>query len=334
MTLGSILSALSPYRMNAAPANDDDPSRPTGAELVTEDGRSLPLVGAKLGISAGGGLARAVLEQEFENVSDDVLAVTYKMPLPADGAVSAYAFQIGERTVTGRVDPKATARERFEQALAEGKTAALLEQDKPDIFTQRIANIPPRARVTAKITVDQRLAWLAEGEWELRFPTVIGPRYVGSTETGAQAEAVAIDTAPGPLPARVRLEMRVGDAITPGRRVESPSHALFERPDGAVELREPAGARLDRDLVARWAVAKPSIGVSLEVARPPAGKPNADSAYGLLTIVPPSPDGGTRAGARPGEPSRAQARWPRDLVVLLDTSGSMGEPRSRSRRRS
>ena len=116
-----------------------------GAEILTPDGRSLPLVSAKLRVEAGGGLARVVLEQTFENPYDETLRVTYKMPLPADGAVSGYAFRIGARTITGRVDRKETARARFEEAIVQGKTAALLEQESADIFTQEIGNIPPRA---------------------------------------------------------------------------------------------------------------------------------------------------------------------------------------------
>jgi Ca-activated chloride channel family protein len=288
-----------PYRM---------PSYPDAAELVTEDGRVLPLVSANLRIEAGGGLARVVLEQTFENTSTDTLHVTYKMPLPADGAVSGYAFTIGERTITGRVDPKETARERFEQALAQGKTAAILEQEKADIFTQELGNIPAKKTIVAKITIDQRLAWLPEGEWELRFPTVIGPRYCGTTETADDARAVAVETSPEALAARVDMSIRIGDEITKGRRAESPSHELDAKGDGSYAL--VSRARLDRDVVVRWPVAKQDVGVSISVARAAAGNPTSKHVFGLLTIVPPAPD--------------ARSNVPRDLIVLLDTSGSMG----------
>jgi Ca-activated chloride channel homolog len=98
-----------------------------GAELVTSDGRALALTAARLIGEAGGGIARLVLEQTFANHDSDLLKVTYRMPLPADGAVSGYEFVIGERTVKGVVDKKQRARERFEQAIASGRTAALLE---------------------------------------------------------------------------------------------------------------------------------------------------------------------------------------------------------------
>jgi Ca-activated chloride channel family protein len=302
-------NARSPYRMQSARSTEE--ASLGGAELLTPDGRSLPLVAAKLRVDAGGGLARVVLEQTFENPYDDTLRVTYKMPLPVDGAVSGYAFRIGTRTITGRVDRKETARARFEAAIAQGKTAALLEQDKADIFTQEIGNIPPRQTIVCEITIDQRLAWKPEGEWELRFPTVIGPRYIGASITEADRRASHVELAEGGVRGRVHLEVKIADAITDGRRAESPSHLLQTRLDGVVELLDPSGGRLDRDVVVRWAVAKRDVGLAVQVARPAAGVANGRHAYALLSIVPPAPDAGFET-------------MPRDLIVLLDTSGSMG----------
>jgi Ca-activated chloride channel family protein len=310
MTLAwNTTNARSPYRMPSVRSNDDAPLG--GAEMLTPDSRSLPLVAAKLRVEAGGGLARVVLEQTFENPYDDTLRVTYKMPLPVDGAVSGYAFRIGERTITGRVDRKENARARFEAAIVQGKTAALLEQEKADIFTQEIGNIPPRQTIVCEITIDQRLAWKPEGEWELRFPTVIGPRYIGANVSESDRRASHVELADGAVRGRVHLEVSIADAITEGRTAESPSHALQKRADGVVELLDAAGGRLDRDVVVRWAVAKRDVGLAVQVARPSAGVANGRNAYALLSIVPPSPDAGFEA-------------TPRDLIVLLDTSGSMG----------
>ncbi|HEX4416392.1 MAG TPA: VIT domain-containing protein [Kofleriaceae bacterium] len=302
-----------------ASPTSDHPYR--GAEVVTRDGRSLPLVSARLRAEARGGIARLVLEQRFENSYDEPLHVTYRMPLPAEGAVSGYAFELAGRTVRGRVERRAEAREQFEQAIASGKTAALLEQDRADIFTQSIGNLPGRSGLTARITIDQPLIWLPEGEWELRFPTVIGPRYLGTTETAADAEATALVTALDGVAPRIQLAVHIGDAIAGGRGASSPSHALRSGPDGALELRDLAGAALDRDIVVRWPVAAAEVGVSLAVARPPEldardalAAPHAGDhvagTFGLLTIVP---------------PARAVRATPlaRDMIILLDTSGSM-----------
>ena len=315
-------SSPSPYRMQDVRSSSENDSRERpGPELLTPDGRSLPLVSAKLRVEAGGGLARVVLEQTFENPYDDTLRVTYKMPLPVDGAVSGYAFRIGTRTISGKVDRKERARARFEEAVVQGKTAALLEQNKADIFTQEIGNVPPRRTIVAEITIDQRLAWRPEGEWELRFPTVIGPRYIAANVSADDRAASHIELADGGgVRGRVHLEVRITDAITNGRRAESPSHALQTRTDGMVELLALDGGRLDRDVVVRWAVATRQIGCSMMVARPPAGVTNSREAYALVSILPPLPDAGEAAVAR-------------DLIVLLDTSGSMdGGPLEQGKR--
>ncbi len=282
------------------------PINSSGAEVVTADGRSLPLLGAKLTADAKGGIARVVLEQTFANRHAETLHVTYRMPLPADGAVSAYAFEIAGRTIKGKVDRKQQAREQFERAVAEGKTAALLEQNRDDIFTQEIGNLPAGQTLIAKITVDQRLAWLPEGEWELRFPTVIGPRYVGASDTAADAHDTVVAVASGGVAARVQIAISIGDRLVEGRRPSSPSHSIKKDEDGAIEL--VTEAALDRDIVVRWPVATREVGLALDVARP-----RGNTSYGLLTIVPPS------STARP-------VALPRDLIVLFDTSGSMSGP--------
>jgi Ca-activated chloride channel family protein len=317
-----------PLRYRPLDASESNRSS-SGAELVTVDGRSLPLVGARLSAEAGGGLARCVLEQRFENGFDETLRVRYRMPLPADGAVSGYEFEVGGRVIAGRVQPKAQAREQFEQALAAGQTAALLEQDRDDIFTQELGNILPGEAIVARITVDQRLVWLAgasrlgdgpfEGEWELRFPTVIGPRYIGAADTEDDARETHVAVAPGQIGARISIELAIRDAIVGGRAPSSPSHELrtggWAPPDRLriggrrVALRARKGAPLDRDIVVRWPVAAPEVGASLETARGAGG-----DAYGLVTIVPPAPS------AREAQ----AAPLPRDLTILLDTSGSMG----------
>lgn len=275
----------------------------SGAELVTSDGRSLALVSAQLRGEAQGGIARLVLEQRFVNSYDENLRVTYRMPLPADGAVSGYEFEIGDRVIKGVIDRKRAARERFERAIVEGRTAALLEQERADIFTQQIGNIPANETLIARITIDQRLVWLPEGEWELRFPTVIGPRYIGSADTAADVRATHLKVTDQPLTAAIQIAIHVRDPITGGAKPSSTSHALVQRADGLTELH--SGSRLDRDIVMRWPVAAPSPGLSLATAM------TLQGAFGLLTIVPPARD----AKAAP---------VPRDLLVLLDTSGSMG----------
>lgn len=307
----------------AARAMDPTTNESSGGRLVATDGRALPLKESRLFADAKNGVARVRLQQRFANPYADPLAVTYLLPLPADGAVSGFAFRIGDRRIVGEVDRKRAARERFEQALVEGRSAALVEQDRSSLFTQEIGNIPPRAELVAEITIDQRLAWLPEGSWELRFPTAVAPRYQGEPGRVPDAGPLTVEVADAPLGARLFLDLVVRDAGLEGRRPESPSHAMkFTSEAGLTRacLVAEAGAPLDRDVVVRWPVAQPAVGLSLEAARAPAGKPGSEAAYGLLTIVPPRPE-------KQGRPV------PRDLIVLLDTSGSMsGEPLAQAKR--
>jgi Ca-activated chloride channel family protein len=286
----------------------------SGGRLVTADGRTLPLESARLRADACAGVARAVLEQRFVNPYDEPLRVTYLMPLPADGAVSGYAFSMDGKKIVGEVDKKARARERFERALSEGRTAGLVEQERSSLFTQELGNIPPRSEVVAEITVDQKLAWLDEGAWEWRFPTAAGPRYLGAPGRVPDAAKIDIAVADAPLPVRIALALSVRDKLAAGRKPESPAHALAARQNGDawhVELAEEGGARLDRDLVVRWAARAPKVGVACDTGRPATGAA-AEHAYALMTLVPPAPDA-----------AEAKARK-RDLILLIDTSGSMG----------
>src|SRR5205085_11346603 len=129
---------------------------------------------------------------------------------------------------------------------------------------------------------------------------VIGPRYIGSADTTADVRATHIKVAGEPLAARVQIELSIRDAIVAGAKPSSPSHQLERRDDGVIALK--SEARLDRDIVVRWPVATPAVGLALASARPDKG----GDAFGLVTIVPPV--------------RGAQLSVPRDLIVLLDTS--------------
>ena len=309
MSLSNVLSSLS-----------SDPSfSSAGAELVAADGRTFAFQGATLKGEACGGIARLVLEQHFKNPYKETLAITYRMPLPAEGAVSAYSFEVGDRRIHGEIDTKQKARERFTTAVAKGHTAALLEESRGNIFTQEIGNVPPETDLTVRIVVEQRLDWTPEGGWELRFPTVIGPRYLSSRDSAQDARDVGIQVANAELPFRIAIEIDVKDVVSEGGRITSPSHTVAVS-GTSVKLGAAAGARLDRDIVLRWPVAARSVGASCAVARPSASEPHAAYGYALVTVVPPAP----------AERARPVAR---DLIVLLDTSGSMsGSPLGQAKR--
>lgn len=282
-----------------------------GCRLVATDGRTLPLVSTRLTVDVEGGLGRTVLEQRFTNPHQEPLRVTYQLPLPAQGAVSGFAFVLAGERIEGVVEPKQKARDRFERAVLSGHTAALLEQERSSLFTQEVGNLPPGEALTVEVTVDQTLAWLPDGAWEWRFPTVVAPRYLGGRVEEPAKVTVAI--ADAPLKATAHLALRVRDTLPAGQAPTSPTHAIataigaqgFE-----VTLDAEGGAALDRDLAVRWPVATQEPGVEVCLGRPA----TAAHAYGLVTIVPPTP-------------AARFATTPRDLIVLLDVSGSMsGSP--------
>ncbi|QSQ21210.1 VWA domain-containing protein [Pyxidicoccus parkwayensis] len=274
--------------------------------MVSVDGRQLPLTAVALKAEAQGGISRVTLTQHFENPYEEPLQVSYQVPLPEDGVVAGYAFRIGEHRIVGEVDRVQAANERFTQALLSGRAAALLTQQRPHLFTQELVNVPPGQHVTVELTVDQRLRWLSEGLWEWRFPTVVAPHYSGTKKESH----IPVSVAGSPTGIRATLELSIRDVLAEGRRPEAPSHPVrFERGVSRTVAVLDEGVPLDRDLVVRWPVATPEPGVHLHRARLKGRL--EESAYGLLTLVPPSVE---------------TARLPRDLVVLMDVSGSMRGP--------
>lgn len=287
----------------------------SGGRMVAADGRELPFVGAEIEARASGGVAEVVLRHRFINDGEAPLQATYQTPLPDRAAVGGYAFTIGDRRVVGEIDTRESARERYEEALLEGKSAALLDQERTSLFTQVIGNVPPGTEVICELRIDQPLDW-ADGAWEWRFPTVVAPRYAGASGRTPDAGTVHVDVLSGESRACASLRLDIGDAQG---EPTSPSHAICcDTRDGSrlVQLCEENGVRLDRDVVVRWRGAAPEAKVRLETARSRADRASGVSAYGLLTLTPPSSR--TRAVAR-------------DLILLIDTSASMdGEPLRRA----
>jgi Ca-activated chloride channel family protein len=284
----------------------------------TEDAL-LPLTHVDIQVCAVAGIARVECVQRFRNDSDLPLRVTYSLPLPADAAVSSFEFQVGERRIVGEVDRREAARERFEEALIEGKTAALLEQERSSLFTQELGNIPPRAEIVAKVTLDQPLPWTLDAGWEWRFPTTVLPRFLGEPERVADASRVAQVMLEGPGSPRATLCFETSD-VGVGRRL-SASHPVNVREHGSglrCELAENSGVPLDRDLVVRFRPEAPAVGARLSAGEFRSRGDGVEECFGLLQLVP---------------PERALPSVARDAIVLLDTSGSMsGQPLDQARR--
>ena len=135
-----------------------------------------------------GFVARVTVTQTFENPADQNIEAVYTFPLPENAAVDDMTIQIGDRTVRGLIKKREEARAIYEKAKATGHVAALLDQERPNIFTQSVANILPGEQVTVTISYLQTLEY-EEGSYTFVFPMVVGPALHSGRCDGKQAAA-------------------------------------------------------------------------------------------------------------------------------------------------
>ena len=203
----------------------------------------LPLKGITLTGDAVGGIA--VSGYTSASPTDPMpLELTYAFPLPADGAVAGYEIRAGNRLIKGRIERRDDALTQYEAARLEGRTAALVEQERPNLFTQRLGNIPASTDVTVELTIDHPVAWLAGSGWEWRFPTVVAPRYLGTNGTVPDADAVTMDVVNGVSGPRASVELTIDDPLV--APPTSTTHSIAEA-NGKVTL--VSDTVLDRDIV-------------------------------------------------------------------------------------
>jgi Ca-activated chloride channel family protein len=271
-----------------------------GARLVTPTGEALPLERVSITAAAEAGIARTRLHQHFTNRHAEPLELTYAFPLPVDGAVAGYEIRAGQRVIKGRVERRDDARDHFEQARLEGRTAGLVEQERPNLFTQRLGNIPAHTDVIVELTIDHPVRWISGFGWEWRFPTVVAPRYLGAKGTVTDADRVTVDVINGATSPTASIQLTIGDHLTAAPT--SATHAITASGDTVTLAGE---AQLDRDIAIRW-IATEAMSCALHRARPLTAERAGHVAYGLVTIA---------------APTRPTEHFTRDLVLLLDISG-------------
>ncbi|MEE9295256.1 MAG: VIT domain-containing protein, partial [Phycisphaerae bacterium] len=132
-----------------------------------------------------GFVSRVRLRQVFYNPIDTKIEAVYVFPLPQNAAVDDMVMTVGERRIVGRIKPRDEARAIYEAARAAGHVTGLLDQERPNIFTQSVANIEPGVEVVIELSYVETLKY-EEGEFEFVFPMVVGPRYIPG---GGSAEA-------------------------------------------------------------------------------------------------------------------------------------------------
>ncbi len=323
--------------VGAAAAVAEDPARQRinmsdvqrGELLFRGDGEGVfhaaPLLKTEVVMAVSGMVSRVTLRQRFVNPEDQWVEGVYVFPLPETAAVDHLRMQVGGRFITGIIREREEARRDYEKAKAEGKTAALLEQERPNIFTASVANIGPGEEVVIEIEYQETLTYDA-GSFALRFPMVVGPRYIpGNLQVaGFGGSGWATNTARVPDAARitppvlhpvlgkinpVSIEIVI-DAGFPLAEIASASHAILTRKlagDRVAVTLDETEIPADRDFELRWT---PAVG-----AAPGAGlfvENRPDGAYVLMMIMPPS------------EPVADYRPPPREVVFVIDTSGSMG----------
>jgi len=147
--------------------------------------QSLPLESVQLRARVVDRVAEVTVEQKFGNPFTETIEAVYVFPLAGGSAVSRFEIQIGKRVVHGRIEERAEARRQYADALQQGKRAALLEQERDDVFTVQVGNVTPGDAITARLTYSERLPFFEDGRTELRLPLVVAPRYIsGSLRRG------------------------------------------------------------------------------------------------------------------------------------------------------
>ncbi len=279
---------------------------------------ALPLCAMAIDARVVGVAAAIELAQTFENTYREPVEATYVFPLPDRAAVTRFRLEVGGRVVEGVVDERGAARATYDAAIAAGQRAAIAEEDRPGVFTLRVGNLMPREVAIVRLTLVGPLP-VEDGEVTFRFPLVVAPRYVpGHALPGPQAGlGIALDTDAVPdasrisppvllpgMPNPVRLSMRlaidtIGLAI---RDVRASLHQIrVDERAGMRVVELGPGERLDRDFIVRWAIGDDAIHASA------VWTPDAEGGAFLLTLVPP----------------REQGARPREVVFVVDRSGSM-----------
>jgi len=204
----SILSALSPLVGSAVGREVSTlPPKVTEGTLraLDPEGKPLgncPLKHTDVRARVSGFIARVTVTQEFVNPFKDKIEAVYVFPLGASAAVDDMTMKVGDRVIRGLIKPREEARQIYEEAKARGHVASLLDQERPNIFTQSVANIEPGKKILITISYSETLKY-GEGSFTFVFPMVVGPRYIPGSPTGREGTGWAADTAQVPDASRI-----------------------------------------------------------------------------------------------------------------------------------
>ncbi|OBA78849.1 hypothetical protein A9W99_22375 [Mycobacterium sp. 1164966.3] len=294
------------------------PGRPSCGELNSASGERLPLRALNVETAIVGVTATSTVRQRFANTGDTSIEATYVFPLPARAGVTDFVASLAGRRVVGVLKERGQARADYEHALVSGQRAAIVEEDRSDVFSVRVGNLRPGEEATIEMVLTGPLAF-EDGEATFRFPLVVAPRYTtGTPIAGDQTGGgLAVDTDAVPDASRVtpprlsedderpdlQISVTVDDAGLAVSELRASLPTAIVDTDGPTRLHVEPGARADRDFVLRFRVDRDELTSSALVVPDPDG----DEGTWSVTVVPPAEITGA----------------PRDVVVVLDRSGSM-----------
>jgi Ca-activated chloride channel family protein len=290
-----------------------DPEEPR-ALLRPQEQPDLPQIGVRVDADVSGVVARVAVTQSFENPHDRAIEAVYLFPLPVGAAVDDMEMHVGTRVVRAQIRRKEQARREYAEARASGRRAALLEQEREDLFVQRVANVGPGETVRVRLTYVQTLPFVpdregAEGAYELVFPMSAPRRFDPANPSAVVGDPREVREADA-----VDLSVRLRPGM-PLLGVSSPTHAIAttQLGDGARVALEEGRREADRDFVLRYRVGGEHPEAALFAHRAPVtpeddGAPNG---YFGLVVQPPQ-----------GASADADAAA-REITFVIDRSSSM-----------
>jgi len=314
-----------------SPADEQEVTQGT-LRVITDADELLefPLQHTDVRAEIAGMVAHVAVTQTFANPFEDTIEAVYVFPLPQNAAVKDMTMHIGDRTIRGLIKPREEAREIYEEAREAGQTAGLLEQERPNIFTQSVANITPGAEINIEIHYVQDLKY-DHGTYKFSFPMVVGPRFIPGRPTGRTAGGWAPDTDQVPDASRITPPVlepgeRSGhdialsvdlDAGVPIQDLRCRSHEVEvtggERSHAEITLK-PFDTIPNKDFMLEWDVAGERPEMALLAHR------EGDTGGFFSLMIQP------KAEFEVGEIT------PKEMVFVVDCSGSMsGEPISKAK---
>jgi Ca-activated chloride channel family protein len=297
--------------------------------FVPRTGKDVPLPLGNTNVRAhvSGHVASVDVAQTYSNPFKETIEALYVFPLPETAAVGEFVMTIGARRIRGIVRDRDEAQKIYDEARAGGYVAALLTQQRPNVFTQRVANIEPGKKIDVSLTYYHLLPY-RDGAYTFVFPTVVGPRYtppgspggIGAVRRGREGHSgqpteVVYDKAGARTPKRFSMTVDVDAGMTI-EALESPNYAVKTSRLSATHHRVTlAGGNSvpNKDYVLRYKVAGDRMKSAFMVA-----KGTGDRYFSFIL--------------QPPEDLAERERGPIDLVVVLDTSASMsGDPHRTAR---